>query len=131
MEKDLNSYILTKQELLIMKVIWDRGSATVREVYDTLSQRESKAYTTILTFMQILGKKGVVSRRRKGHCHLYRPILSKRQAAVNQVNYILDNFFEGNPGMMIENVLKTELHRIEPKGLPRMNEKMTSGSAYL
>jgi len=121
MKKDLDSYILTRQELLIMKVIWERGSATVREVYDTLFQRKPKAYTTILTLMQILERKGVLARRRIGRTHHYSPVLSRKQATINQVNDLLDSFFDGNSNMLIENILKTELQTIEPL---KITEKM-------
>jgi len=112
MKKDLGSYILTRQEHLIMKIIWERGSATVRDVYNALSHRKPKAYTTILTLMQILERKGVLSRRREGHYHLYSPILSRRQATKNQINDLLDNYFNGSPAMLIENVQKAEFQTI-------------------
>jgi len=108
MKKDLDSYILTRQELLIMKIIWDRGSATVREVCDILSQRKAIAYTTILTFMQVLERKGVLVRSRIGRCHLYRPIFSRHQATRNQVTELLDHYFDGNPNMLIDTILKKE-----------------------
>ena len=114
MKKDLDTYTLTKQELLIMKIIWERGRTTVKDVYETLSRREPKAYTTILTLMKILERKGVLSRKRKGHCHLYHPILSRRQATRNQINELLDQYFEGNLNLLIDNVLRTELQIVEP-----------------
>jgi len=108
MKKDLDSYILTRQELLIMKVIWDRGSATVGEVCNILSQRKTTAYTTILTFMQILERKGVLERSRIGRSHQYSPIFSRRQATRNQVNDLLVRLFDSNPNKLIETVLRME-----------------------
>jgi len=49
---------LTDQELEIMKVIWDRGNATVREVYEELLKHRKIAYTTVLTMMGVLEQKG-------------------------------------------------------------------------
>ena len=107
MKKDLDSYILTRQELRIMKIIWKRGNATVRDVCDILSAGKPKAYTTILTLMQILERKGALVRRKTGRSYLYSPLFSRRQAARNQVNDLLDRFFDGNPDKLIETVLQT------------------------
>lgn len=91
-----------------MKVIWKRGSATVRDVCNVISQKKPTAYTTILTLMQILEKKGALIRKRIGRSYLYRPIFSRRQAIRNQVNDLLVRFFDGNPDKLIETVLENE-----------------------
>jgi predicted transcriptional regulator len=52
------SKTLTEQELEIMKIIWERGRATVRDVYETLLERRRVAYTTVMTMMNILEQKG-------------------------------------------------------------------------
>ena len=109
MKKDLDSYLLTKQEHMIMKIIWERGGATVKEVCDILSKRKLMAYTTVLTFMQILERKGVLSRKLIGRTHHYSPVLSKRQATRNQLKDLLDRYCEGNPNTLIAAVLEKEL----------------------
>ena len=114
MKKDLDTYILTRQELLIMKVVWERGSATVRDVCDFISQKKPTAYTTILTLMQILEKKGALLRKRIGRSYLYSPIFSRRQATRNQVNDLLVRFFDGNPSKLIETVLENEFRAPKP-----------------
>jgi BlaI family transcriptional regulator, penicillinase repressor len=116
MKKDLDTYILTRQELLIMKVVWERGSATVRDVCDFISQKKPTAYTTILTLMQILEKKGALLRKRIGRSYLYSPIFSRRQATRNQVNDLLVRFFDGNPSKLIETVLENEFSAPRPIG---------------
>ena len=75
MKKDLDSIILTRQELQIMKAVWDRGAATVREVCDVISQRKATAYTTILTLMGILEDKGALTHVRAGRAYIYKPLL--------------------------------------------------------
>jgi predicted transcriptional regulator len=56
------SKTLTEQELEIMKIVWDRGSATVRDVYETLLERRRVAYTSVMTMMNILEQKGHLKR---------------------------------------------------------------------
>jgi BlaI family penicillinase repressor len=101
MKKDLATYILTRQEHLIMSVIWKLGGATAREVFDVLFQKKNLAYTTILTHMQILRKKGVLIRRSTGRTHRYSPVLLKEQATKNQVEDLLNRYFDGNPDRLV------------------------------
>jgi BlaI family penicillinase repressor len=108
MKSDLESIILTRQELQIMKVVWARGSANVREVCDVISRKKTTAYTTILTLMGILESKGALAHTRVGRAYVYRPLLSRRQATRNQVRDLLKRFFDGNPKRLIENVLEDE-----------------------
>jgi len=119
MRKDLEAIILTRQELEIMKVVWDRGAATVKEVCESMSKRKATAYTTILTLMGILEEKGVLVHTKSGRAYIYRPILSRRQATRNQVQDILIRFFDGHPEKLIENLLEEEVGKPELSGTVR------------
>jgi BlaI family penicillinase repressor len=109
MKKDLDSIILTRQELQIMKVVWELGVATVKEVCNAMSQKKATAYTTILTLMGILEEKGALIHSRSGRAYVYRPLLSRQQATRNQVHDVLVRFFDGDPEKLIENVLGNEV----------------------
>ena len=115
MKKDLDSIILTRQELQIMKVVWERGVATVKEVCDAMSQKKMTAYTTILTLMGILEEKGALVHTRSGRAYVYKPLLSRQQATRNQVHDVLTRFFDGDPEKLIENVIENEVK--EPQQL--------------
>jgi predicted transcriptional regulator len=119
MKKDLESIILTRQELQIMKVVWDRGAATVKEVCDAISRRKVTAYTTILTLMGILEEKGALAHTRSGRAYIYRPLLTRQQATQNQVHDVLTRFFDGSPEKMIETVIENEVKRSEQLGTVR------------
>jgi BlaI family penicillinase repressor len=108
MKKDINSIILTRQELQIMKVIWRLGTATVKDVCDIMSQTKAVAYTTILTLMGILEEKGALAHTRSGRAFLFRPILSRRQATRNQMRDVIARFFDGNPERLMGDVLENE-----------------------
>jgi predicted transcriptional regulator len=109
MKKDLDSIILTRQELQIMKVVWDRGAATVKEVCDVISQKKATAYTTVLTLMGILEDKGALTHVRAGRAYIYKPLLSRRQATRNQIHDVVVRFFDGRADKMIESVLDSEI----------------------
>jgi BlaI family transcriptional regulator, penicillinase repressor len=109
MKKDLDSIILTRQELQIMKVVWERGAATVKDVCDAMSRRKVTAYTTILTLMGILEEKGALVHTRSGRAYIYKPVLTREQATKNQVHDVLTRFFDGSPEKMIETVIENEI----------------------
>ncbi len=109
MKRDLDSIILTRQELQIMKVVWEMGAATVKEVCDVMSQVRAVAYTTILTLMGILEEKGALVHTRSGRAFLYSPLLSRQQATRNQVRDVVSRFFDGSPEKLIEDILENEI----------------------
>ncbi len=113
MKRDLDSIILTRQELQIMKVVWEMGAATVKDVCDTMSQKKAVAYTTILTLMGILEEKGALVHTRSGRAFLYSPLLSRQQATRNQVRDVVNRFFDGGPEKLIEDILENEI--LDPK----------------
>ena len=108
--------ILTRQELQIMKVVWDRGATTVKEVREAMSQKKVTAYTTILTLMGILEGKGALVHTRSGRAYVYKPLLSREQATCNQVHDVLTRFFDGNAEKMIESVLDNEVKKTDQLG---------------
>ncbi len=115
MKRDLDSIILTRQELQIMKVVWELGSATVRDVCSAMSKRKNTAYTTVLTLMGILEDKGALVHFRLGRAYVYRPLLSREQATNNQIRDVVSRFFDGRPEKLIESVLETG--HIDPENI--------------
>ena len=101
MKRDLDSILLTRQELQIMRVVWEREQVTVREVCEVISRKKPTAYTTILTLMGILEEKGALAHVRSGRAYVYRPLLSRRQATQNQVRDVIARFFDGQPVFMM------------------------------
>jgi len=88
--------ILTPQELQIMKVVWSRRAATVRDVYEDLRSRRRIAYTTVMTMMNILERKGHLKKQTEGRSFVYRPVRPKRQVVGAMVREFLDRVFGGS-----------------------------------
>ena len=61
----------TDAELEILTVLWSRGSSTVRDVHETIIQRKTARYTTVLKLLQIMARKGLVKRDEKNRAHRY------------------------------------------------------------
>jgi BlaI family transcriptional regulator, penicillinase repressor len=102
------SRTLTDAELRIMEVLWDKGTATVAEVAETLAGKDGSAYTTILTMMGILRAKGYLSCRKRGRAHVYTPRVAREDAARKAVRQLLTKFFAGSPGELVLSFLRDE-----------------------
>ncbi len=86
---------LAPLELECMTVLWPLGAGTVREIHHRLALSRPRAYTTVLTIMDRLAQKGIVTRRKVGRAYRYEPRLSVEEARLNAVGTIVDGFFDG------------------------------------
>src|SRR5580658_6319567 len=87
---------LAPLELDCMNTLWPMGQGTVREIRDSLAARRPRAYTTIMTIMDRLARKGVVERRKVGRAYMYRPNLSAEDARTQALVQVIENFFGGS-----------------------------------
>jgi predicted transcriptional regulator len=86
---------LTPQELAIMKVVWAKGQATVRDVHDALSESRPVAYTTVMTMMRILQEKGYLTRVEQDRAHLYTPAVPQQKVIGAMLRDFVDRVFDG------------------------------------
>src|SRR4051812_37073436 len=66
----------TEKELEILQIVWERGSASVKDIHEAMGGDEANGYTTILKFMQIMHDKGLVTREKNGKLHIYSAVPS-------------------------------------------------------
>jgi predicted transcriptional regulator len=102
--------ILTEAELRLMKVIWQKGQATVTEVAAALPKKLDLAYNTVLTTMRILEAKGYVrhSSAKDGRAFVYRPAVGRAEATRSAVRQLLGRFFGDSPEALVLNLLEDE-----------------------
>jgi predicted transcriptional regulator len=86
----------TDQELEILKVVWERGQATVREVYRDLAAQRKIAYTTVLTMMGILEQKGHLKKTAGERAYIYSPTKPQQQVVRSMVNEFVHRVFNGS-----------------------------------
>ena len=86
---------LAPQELAVMKVVWKKGSATVRDVYETLREGRALAYTTVMTTMNILETKGFLEKAREDRAFRYTPTRSRQQVVGAMVKDFVNRVFDG------------------------------------
>jgi predicted transcriptional regulator len=89
----------TDRELDVMAVLWDRGSATVAEVRDALT--DDLAYTTVLTVLRILHDKGYVRHEEEGRAHRYYPLVERQAAGQSAVRRLTRKLFKGSPELLL------------------------------
>lgn len=92
---------LAPLELDCMNMLWPMGEGTVREIRDRLASRRPRAYTTIMTIMDRLARKGIVERRKVGRAYVYRPNLSAEEARAQALSQVVENFFGGSKDALI------------------------------
>lgn len=98
----------TDAELAILRVLWDRKKATVREVHDALSASQHTGYTTVLKLMQIMTDKGLVERDESSRAHVYRPRMSAQKTKGQLVGDLLERAFGGATGELVMQALSSK-----------------------
>jgi predicted transcriptional regulator len=95
----------TDLELKILKVLWERGPSTVREVQEQLGPRRRAGYTTVLKMLQIMAEKGLVLRDESGRAHIYRSRESRRAVLGRLAKDLLERAFDGSAQQLMLHAL--------------------------
>ncbi|HEY1343230.1 MAG TPA: BlaI/MecI/CopY family transcriptional regulator [Bryobacteraceae bacterium] len=118
------SSTLTEQELEIMKVVWERESATVRDVYEALLERRKVAYTTVMTMMKILEQKKYLRKTQTDRAYVYRPTQPKRQVVGDMVRDFVNRVFNGSAEpLLVHLVEEHNLTREDLEEIARLRRK--------
>ena len=91
---------LTRAELEIMQILWDRGSGFVNDILEALPEPKP-AYNTVSTVVRILEKKGYVEHKAYGKSHEYYPIVDRNSYTQGFMSSVLNNFFGGSASRMV------------------------------
>jgi predicted transcriptional regulator len=119
MKKD-SAKFPTQLELEILKVLWTIGPSPVRDVRDELAEVRDLAYTSVMTVMNIMTKKGFLKRRKKGNSFIYRSVVNRETTTSNMVGDLVDRLFEGSTDTALLHLL--EISDIDDGELDRLRE---------
>jgi BlaI family transcriptional regulator, penicillinase repressor len=115
---------LTPQELEIMKLVWERDTATVRDIYEALLEKRKIAYTTVMTMMKILETKGYLKKTQQERAFLYRPTRPKNQVLGGMLREFIDRVFNGAAEPLVVHLVKEKrLREKDLQKIVRMIEK--------
>jgi predicted transcriptional regulator len=118
------SITLTEAELRLMKVLWTRGESGVAELVAALEETTPLAYTSVLTTIRVLEKKGYVVHRQEGRAFLYRPCVAEREAGISEVRHVLSRFFGNSRERLLLSLLGDG--EVTPEELRRLKEAIAS-----
>jgi predicted transcriptional regulator len=91
----------TDSELAILRVLWERGPSTVRQVYETMAGTRDTGYTTTLKLMQIMADKGLVTRNEESRTHIYTAMAGEEQTQHELVKDLVDRAFGGSAATLV------------------------------
>ncbi|HXA52715.1 MAG TPA: BlaI/MecI/CopY family transcriptional regulator [Candidatus Acidoferrum sp.] len=109
------STTLTGQELEIMKIVWQRESVTVRDVYEAILEQRKVAYTTVMTMMKILEQKGYLRKKQAERAHIYTPAQPQRKVIGAMVRDFVNRVFNGSAEPLLVHLV--EEHDLSPQDL--------------
>jgi BlaI family transcriptional regulator, penicillinase repressor len=111
-------------ELECLQVLWKLHEANVRDVREALAARRNLAYTTVMTLLERLVRKGAVARRKSGRSFLYAPVLEREALRRIAVRQLVDAFFDGSPGELAAYLRRPQsepLQEVDPLPEPSLD----------
>ncbi len=85
----------TPGELEVLKVLWQEGPSTVREVLARLNRRRRRAYTSVMSLLNVMADKGLLDRQPQGRAFVYRPLVDREATLGGMISDLLGRAFEG------------------------------------
>jgi predicted transcriptional regulator len=116
--------LLANLELKLMSIVWRMGKATVNDVKKALPRRKPLAYSTVLTVMRILEKKGFLRHETVDRTYLYYPIVTRDEVVRSTLRDLADRLFDGSAELLMVNVL--EKGKFGPDELSRLKQLISA-----
>ena len=95
-----------KIQMRIMKILWDKKTATAREIAHELNQIETIAHSTVQTLLRILEQKGVVDHKVEDRTFIFYPTVTDEKVINNAMREFLDNVFTGSASSLVQYLVK-------------------------
>lgn len=117
----------TDRELEILQVLWQRGEATVREVYEELSQHLPIVQNTVQAFLRTMEEKSLVRHRLEGRTFIYAPLVGREPTKRRLVSRLLERVFDGAIDQLVDSALS--LRRPTAEELARLEALLAEAKA--
>lgn len=108
----------TDAELDILRVLWERGPSTVREVYDAIGPAKTVGYTTVLKQMQVMYTKGLLTRSDRFRSHIYEPAQTQARTLRQLAGSMLEQAFGGSASDLLQSALAGR--KVKPEELAQI-----------
>jgi len=109
----------TERELEILKILWERGEASVRDVYERMRETTPIVQNTVQAFLRTMEEKGLVRHRVEGRTFVYKPVVPREQTTRKLTTQFVEHVFDGAIDQLVENAFsnrtptESELTRLE------------------
>ncbi len=123
------SITLTEAELRLMRLLWIRGESAVSDLVQALPDEAPLAYTTVLTTVRILEKKGYVVHRQEGRAFLYSPCVAEHEARRSEVRHVMQRFFGNSRERLLLSLLGDA--DVTPEELERLKQALAEAPVDL
>lgn len=95
----------TPGELEVLKILWDRGESTVREVMEVLNQARPRAYTSVMSLLNVMTDKGLLVREARGRAFVYRAKVGRERTQRRMIGTVLSRVFDGSASQLVAHLL--------------------------
>jgi len=113
---------LTEAELRIMNVLWGKGSGTVQQVLDSITEKPALAYNSVLTTIRVLERKGYLKHLKDGRAHVYTPLVERKEATRSEIRHLVSRFFKNSQEQLVLNLLEDQ--GIGPEEIGRLRDML-------
>jgi BlaI family transcriptional regulator, penicillinase repressor len=116
---------ITPGEFELMEILWSAGEASVREVWQNVIPRRPLAYTTVMTVLDKMHRKGILAQRKQGKAYIYSPAINREQALAAVVEHVLKTYFNDSPSELLRFIgsRQNELEKENPAEMNRSSDK--------
>lgn len=118
---------LTSLQLSILQILWDRGEATTQDVWEALLEERTLALTTVATLLTRLERKQVLTHRREGRQHVFRPTVTRAEVRRSKVRDLTENLFDGDVAALVSHLVRTD--EVDAEELARIRVMLEEAEA--
>ena len=118
---------LTELQIAILRVLWERGQATVADICEALRPERGLALTTVATLLSRLERRGVVAHETRARQYVYRPLVSEADVRHSMVRELTEQLFDGNVTALVSHLLSER--EISPGDLDRVRAMLEQAQA--
>lgn len=111
---------LTELQLAILRVLWERGEATVQDIWEALHPERGLAQTTIATMLSRLERRGVVTRRAQARQYHYKAGVTEQEVQHSMVGELTERLFDGDVTALVQHLISGK--DVSPGDLARIRE---------
>lgn len=124
-EEDIDEIALSELQLDLMRVLWERGEASVAEVAEALAAARGLAHTTVATLLTRLATRGAVEARKDGRQLMYRALVSEPQVRRTMVSGLIERLFSGDPTALLAHLVSER--EVKPGDLEKVQALLAKG----